>query len=501
MNYGHSEPLRQRGASVALRCAGVWITALIALAGGCLASTGAAKADAVWLCNPALQAAQDPCQTPLDTTVIAPDGTSRVETPVRLPESARPVDCFYVYPTVSNQLALNANLAKAPEVVAIAKLQASRFSTVCRMFAPVYRQVTLAGLATLFVPGGPAQTAYSDVLEAWREYLAHDNDGRGVILIGHSQGSLMLRELIRTQIDPNPAVRRLVVGAFLFGGNVMVRADQTTGGDFQHIPLCTEPGQDGCVVAYSTWATDPGPDAFNGNSATDTSHLAFGFPSGPAYEVACTDPGVLSGENGPLSITVPTSSFPPGLAAVGLQTTLNGPVPGAPTTWVQAWQYTGSCRTINGAHVFRYNAVGSSRQLHEFPPTWGTHFMDMNLGLQQLVTIAARQTASWLGAGLLIGRTLEHGRTGTAALSVTVPGAGIVGVTPTTTVTRFRSRTAQPGTLVLRIVPTRRGRRLLEQRGSLTVTVSVVYRPFVGQAITRTKRLRLVLSLRRRNGH
>jgi hypothetical protein len=125
----------------------------------------------------------------------------------------------------------------------------------------------------------------------------------------------------------------------------------------------------------------------------------------------------------------------------------------------------------------------------------------MNLGLQQLVTIAGNQTQSWLSAGFTIGRALDNRRNGTAALSVTVPGAGILGVTATRTVSRVRSRSAQPGTLVLRIVPTRRGRWLLEQRGSLSLTVSVVYRPYVGQAVARTKRLRLVLNLRRRNGH
>jgi hypothetical protein len=124
----------------------------------------------------------------------------------------------------------------------------------------------------------------------------------------------------------------------------------------------------------------------------------------------------------------------------------------------------------------------------------------LNLILQQLVTIAGNQTQSWLSAGFTIGRALDN-RNGTAALSVTVPGAGILGVTASRTVSRVRSRSAQPGTLVLRIVPTRRGRWLLEQRGSLSLTVSVVSRPYVGQAVARTKRLRVVLDLRRRNGH
>ncbi|MDL9947370.1 DUF3089 domain-containing protein [Gordonia sp. ABSL11-1] len=49
-----------------------------------------------------------------------------------------------------------------------------------------------------------------DVLAAWNAYVAQ-NTGRGVILIGHSQGAFMLRKLIREQIDPQPRVPTAVV--------------------------------------------------------------------------------------------------------------------------------------------------------------------------------------------------------------------------------------------------------------------------------------------------
>ncbi|MGI9084055.1 MAG: DUF3089 domain-containing protein [Aeromicrobium sp.] len=142
----------------------------------------------VWPCKPGM--ADDPCEIEQDTTEQRLDGTRRVYTPVRLPQDQRPVDCFYVYPTVSNQLGFNATKAKDPELYSIAKDQASRFSSQCRMFVPVYRQAPLAGIATLPLS---VPKAYADVRDAWREYLANDNNGRGVVLIGHSQGTLMLR--------------------------------------------------------------------------------------------------------------------------------------------------------------------------------------------------------------------------------------------------------------------------------------------------------------------
>ena len=135
------------------------------------------------------------------------DGTSTVSTPARQPNARRPVDCFYVYPTVSNQLTPTATKAKDPEIISIAKYQAARFSTRCRIFAPVYRQATFPGILAL--PLGSMETGYADVLQAWRSYLARDNHGRGVVLIGHSQGTIMLRQLIRKEIDPKPALRDL----------------------------------------------------------------------------------------------------------------------------------------------------------------------------------------------------------------------------------------------------------------------------------------------------
>jgi hypothetical protein len=217
---------------------------LLALLGGLLAAAPApARAEVLWLCHPDLR--DDPCEIPLDTTVREPGGAERVVTPERVPAMRRPVDCFYVYPTVSNRLEPNAPKAKDPEIVSIAKFQASRFSTRCRMFAPVYRQVTLAGIPGLALgggPGAPAGIAYADVREAWRAYLATANEGRGVVVVGHSQGSIMLRRLLREEVEPRPAQRRLVAGALLLGGNVMVRPGARTGGDFEELPTCERPG-------------------------------------------------------------------------------------------------------------------------------------------------------------------------------------------------------------------------------------------------------------------
>lgn len=348
-----------------------------------------------WLCRPGL--ADDPCEIPLDTTVRSAEG-ERVVTPARPPQDRRPVDCFYVYPTVSNQLTPNADKSRAPEVVSIATYQAAPFSTQCRMFAPVYRQATIASIQTRAVTDQKEvrELAFSDVQAAWRQYLAQDNGGRGVVLLGHSQGTGMLRALIRAEIDGRPVQRRLV-GAVLLGGDVVVAKGRTTGGDFRSVPTCTRPGEAGCVVAFSTFAQDPPDDTRFGTAVADDDD-PFGFPSGPGFEVACTDPGRLSGSTGPVGVTVPTEPYAPGPIAAGIVVTNGGPPPTADTTWVQpADRFAGSCRTVNGANVLRYDALPGSRTPRDFPDdTWGTHLVDVNYGLERQVAIVAAQARTYL---------------------------------------------------------------------------------------------------------
>lgn len=373
-------------------------TALALLALGAPPVAQAATPGVTWLCRPGQ--ASNPCEIGMDTTDLHPGGGSSTYTAARQPSAKRPIDCFYVYPTVSNQLTPNATKKADPEITSIARFQAARFSTQCRMYAPLYRQIPLAGLPAGITlgdaPRGPARIAYGDVVAAWKSYLAHDNHGRGFVLIGHSQGSLMLRKLIHDHIDGNASVRKRLVGAVILGGNVLTAKGSTTGGDFQNIPVCTRRGQAGCVVAFSTYASNPVVPFF-GSSVFDVLSYLAGLRFGPKYRVACTDPGPLSGITGPVGVTIPSKPFAPGPISIGITYSTLGKVPKAPTTWATSRdRFRGSCRTINGAHVYRFDPTPGSLRPLEFPPTWGTHLFDMNLGLERLVSIVHQQRATWL---------------------------------------------------------------------------------------------------------
>src|SRR5215208_4460346 len=208
----------------------ILLAAAVALA--CLlALPGAASAKTVWLCKPGK--ANDPCVVSLDTTRFSPSGKRLGVDHIKRVRHPK-FDCFYVYPTVSDQKTPTANFDIDPELRSIALYQAARYTSECRMYAPVYRQVTLLGILGVAPPSrAERERSYADVRSAWRDYLRHYNHGRGVVFIGHSQGTFVLRQLLREEVDPKPKVRKRLIFAVLLGGNVTVKKGQHADGDFK----------------------------------------------------------------------------------------------------------------------------------------------------------------------------------------------------------------------------------------------------------------------------
>ena len=383
-----------------------------------LALPSVAQAEVTWLCLPGSSA--NPCEESLQTTVQEPDGSSRVETPQANPRAR--VDCFYVYPTVSSQPGPNATKAKDPEVLAIARYQAQRFSQQCRVFAPVYRQLTVPSLFAGAASTAVRERAFGDVREAWQEYLRVHNNGRPVVLIGHSQGTFMLRALMRTDIDNNPSVRSRLLSALLLGGNVLTAKGKVTGGDFANVPACTRLNQYGCVVAWSAYNETPPSNSRFGRSPDEPT---FGLPGGPQYSVLCTDPEKLTGgEGSQLTTYVRTDRFP-GLIGAGVLFMYGGQQPTAPTPWLRPRdRYTGHCAVENGASILRVDGVGNARKLRPSPDaTWGIHLADVNIGFGELQDIVSRQTDAYFKLAVGFGRVNRALRVRPRPLRGPLPGA------------------------------------------------------------------------------
>jgi hypothetical protein len=373
----HQGLMRRSTHTVGWRATMVAAIGAVALVISALAATSASAAGTVWLCKPGL--VNNPCLSNETATVELGNGSSFVEH--AKPANNPPIDCFYVYPTVSGQTTQNANLNIEPEETAIAVSQASRFSQVCKVYAPMYPQQPFLGPEP--TPEGEA-IAYAGVLSAWQEYLAKYNHGRGVVLIGHSQGSEMLNQLVKEQIDPKPALRHQLVSAVLLGGNLTVPIGGTVGGSFQHTPTCQVVWQTHCVVAYSTFLHEPPVGAF------------FGRTESPSLQVMCVNPTLLlQGKHaGPLLSYYPTSPFPGPLGAF-IQ------VPPAPTPWVATpGEYSGQCQKANRASWLQATHVGPAGDprlvLEEtLGPEWGLHLYDVNIALGNLVGLVWLQSAAY----------------------------------------------------------------------------------------------------------
>jgi hypothetical protein len=349
-----------------------------------------------WLCRPGRQ---DACAIDLSTTVISASGKLTVEPWAVDPTAA--IDCFYVYPTVSNDPGGNSDMIPGPEEKRVVRAQFARFASRCRVYAPLYRQITVTALRAA-IRGTPIPAdralAYNDVLDAWNYYLEHDNHDRGVVLIGHSQGSLVLTQLIRNEIDGKPLQSR-IISALLLGSNLPVPKGKDVGGAFQHMPLCHAANQTGCVISYVSFrATDPPP-----------ANSRFGKVTGENMTAACTNPAALAGGSGDLHAYL-------GTAGGGFV----GTAEATPAPWVKPAQpittpfvsvpglLSGECVSNESGSYLAVSVHGdpegprasdisgdlivNGQVMHD----WGLHLIDVNLAMGNLLDIVSQQSRAFL---------------------------------------------------------------------------------------------------------
>jgi len=344
-----------------------------------------------WLCRPDRPGA---CDVDLSTTVIGRDGRSSVERPRLEPKTA--VECFYEYHTVTTDTTTNSDLVPDDAERNVVRLQLARFGTQCRLFAPMYRQLTLAAMGRLHAAGNESPdflgVGYEDVRAAWRHYLAHDNGNRGIVLIGHSQGTSILTELIRREIDGTPTQSR-VVSALLIGGpgGILVPRGRDAGGTFAHMPLCRAATQTGCVVAYSSFRATAPPAA----------NTRFGLSADSTLVAACTNPAALGGGEAALNGYFDAA----GGTALPLGPSDPWTVGGRPiaTPMVRVvGLLKAQCRSNAFASylevtVQRGPDSPASRDIQgDLVEPLGLHLVDMEVAMGNLVDLVGQQTKSYL---------------------------------------------------------------------------------------------------------
>ena len=212
------------------------------------------------------------------------------------------VDVFYLYPTVYNSgyngNFWNANVEDPEHLRRVKDLalgnQASIFSGITNVYAPLYRQLFYDGLVyhnssnilteialdpdlskdfkiyrdEIFsnktleyftyennklrsYSKEAYDVAYSDIKRAFLKYLELENNGKHFIIAAHSQGSMHASRLIKDIILPNKDLKDKLLLAYLVGVPV---AD-----NFSTLPPCKDPDQMKCFLSWNTFGDNINP--------------------------------------------------------------------------------------------------------------------------------------------------------------------------------------------------------------------------------------------------
>jgi hypothetical protein len=387
-----------------------WATALLtALCGSPVradtATPNAAEAGPVadysdpahWICRPGRA---DACAVDLDATIIAEDGSMTREAFQADPYA--PIDCFYVYPTVSREPTGNADFAIDRDLTRTVVQQFARFGARCRLFAPVYRQITIPGLIAEF-SGKPMpmsrELAYADVLAAWRSYLANDNHGRGFVLVGHSQGTGVLSRLVREEIDDKPIQSQMVSALLLGGGGwgVPVKSGDAAALVFPHTPLCRTNSDIGCIIGFSS---------FRAESPPAMGTLFEKSPEG--MHPACANPAALAGGAAPLDAYLSASGETITSEAKDPFVWTN-PSRAIETPFVKVPGLLNARCVEDGQVVYlavSRNAVPNGPRVGDIKgdliingkllPDWGLHLVVVNLTMGNLLEVVGDETRAYL---------------------------------------------------------------------------------------------------------
>jgi Protein of unknown function (DUF3089) len=349
-----------------------------------------------WLCRPG---GEDACAIDHTTTVVAADGKLTRETWKANPQA--PIDCFYVYPTVSTDQTPNSDMTADPAETNVIKQQFARLASQCKPYAPLYRQVTLAGLRRVLAGGGGGTALergpqYDDVRDAFNYYIQNDNKGRGFVLVGHSQGSFILAELIRQEIDGKP-VQAHMVSAILLGTVIGVPKGKDVGGSFKSVPLCHSASQIGCVITFASFRSTVPPPA----------NTLFGKVADANMEAACTNPAALGGGSGELHAYLDRSggtitSRAPQKPWVTPEQPIDTPfvsVPGLLTAKCTSNENASGYLevTVNGnpSDPRVDDIVGDLGAPPNVLANWGLHLVDVNLVMGNLLDIVGQQSKAY----------------------------------------------------------------------------------------------------------
>ena len=150
----------------------------------------------------------------------------------KIPEITKEFDTFYIYSTMymgANEGDPDYATLDNAEMLDGLKIEhaikSSAFEESTNLFIPLYRQagMKVAGESwkkTGHIDEAVAGTPYTDITAALDYYFKNYNEGRPFVIAGHSQGSAILRFVLKDYFKKHPAYYERMVAAYAIGYSI-----------------------------------------------------------------------------------------------------------------------------------------------------------------------------------------------------------------------------------------------------------------------------------------
>ena len=150
----------------------------------------------------------------------------------KISEITKDVDTFYIYSTMyfgANEGDPDyATLDNAEMMAGINfehAIKSSVFEESTNLFIPLYRQSSMKYAAEVFLKDGIIEAAltgipYDDITAALDYYFENYNNGRPFVIAGHSQGSAILRLVLKRYFKEHPDYYKRMVAAYAIGYSI-----------------------------------------------------------------------------------------------------------------------------------------------------------------------------------------------------------------------------------------------------------------------------------------
>ncbi len=185
-----------------------------------------------------------------------------VSLPKYFDTTQKPVDVFWVYPTILSDDTtylmdiFNCDLRKKAEWTIVE--QASVFDRQANIYAPYYRQNNVKINPLMLTEAKPIfSLGQHDLIQAFSYFMQNINKGeRPVIIAGHSQGSVRIVELSKDKqlLMKDSTTRAKMIATYAIGYSI-------TNDDIKVNPLieiAESAKQTQCFIAYNTISNEPG---------------------------------------------------------------------------------------------------------------------------------------------------------------------------------------------------------------------------------------------------